>query len=143
MKWKEKFRAIWKNVFKITEEDEENFDEQHELTIKDRMIPLIHRTYPFEITDVERFNEHNLKFTIEELQEAIKHTKQRAPGISGITKIHLTQAPQKTINQILEIFNACLNIGYFPDTFKTSRMIFIPKPGKLYMMQKIIDQFPS
>ena len=63
---------------------------------------------------------------------AIKNTKQRTPGITGITKIHLIEASRKPLLQFLDIFNACLNFGYFPDTFKTQKIIFIPKPKKKF-----------
>ena len=81
-----KFREVWKKVFQISEEEEELFDDQHENNIKERMIPLLNRIIPLEITEEGRFNEENSKITMEELVTTIKSTKQRALGITGITK---------------------------------------------------------
>ena len=94
------------------------------------MEPLINRIIPNASFNVNTFNEENRKITLEELIAAIKNTKQRAPGLSGITKRHLIEAPRKTLLQLLNIFNPSLNLGYFPDAYKTSKIIFIPKPNK-------------
>ena len=74
----------------ISEEEEEQFDKNHEDLIRERMAPLIDRIIPFETTDENHFNGINSKITIEEIQKIIKETKQRAPGMTGITKRHIT-----------------------------------------------------
>ena len=55
--------------------EKENFNENHENYIKKRMIPLVHRTVPYEITDETRFNNLNPKLTIEELTTTNNHDR--------------------------------------------------------------------
>ena len=124
------FKEKWEKVFRISEDDDELFDHDHENMVRDWLVPRVDRIVPFDVIDNDRFNDLNPKVTYEELMSAIKETKQRAPGLSGITKRHLMEAPKKTIEQILNIFNACFNTGYYPDGYKLAKMIFIPKPGK-------------
>ena len=126
----EKFRRKWRKIFQISEEEEEDFDDQHDALIKTRMIPLIHRTTPYAVIDNNRFTPLEPAFGMEELTSAIAGTKQRAPGLSGVTKKHLEEAPLRTRVQLLELLNACYNVGYYPDVYKTAKMIFIQKPGK-------------
>ena len=66
-----KFREVWKKVFCISEEEEEQFDEDHEDLIRDRMAPLIDRIIPFETTDENRFNGTNSKITTEKILKMI------------------------------------------------------------------------
>ena len=94
------------------------------------MVLLIHRIVPYETTDENGFNNNNIKITVEDLQTAINSTKQRAPGLTGITRRHLIEAPRKTFQQLLNIFNSCLNLGYFPDTFKILKLIFLKTKNK-------------
>ena len=115
-------------VFRITE-DEKLFDEEHEDAIRDWLAQNVPRMVPSDTIEEERFNATNPRITVDEFNETIKQTEQRAPRLSSITKRHLTEAPPRTLQQILDIFNAFLNTGYYPDAFKMAKMIFIPKPG--------------
>ena len=38
--------------------------------------------------------------------------------------------PENMLEQLRQIYNASLTMGYFPDQLKIAKMIFIPKPGK-------------
>ena len=44
---------------------------------------------------------------------------------------------------MLDIFKPCLNFGYFPNTFKISKMIIIPKPNKIQKIRNIFVQHRS
>ena len=61
-------------VFQISEE--EDFDKDHDTEIKERMVPLLNRITPHEITDEIRFNIDNWKITMEELKTTINTTNQ-------------------------------------------------------------------
>ena len=55
-----------------------------------------------------------------------------APGPDHVTWRHLKSLVQDSA--VTEVFlwiaNACLSVGYWPQFFKTSRTVIIPKPGK-------------
>lgn len=60
-------------------------------------------------------------FTIAEIESAIKNQKQNtAPGLDLITPKMLTMAVGAKCLAILDLFNACLKISYFPNILKIS-----------------------
>ncbi|KAH8329756.1 hypothetical protein KR074_011685, partial [Drosophila pseudoananassae] len=54
----------------------------------------------------------------------------KAPGDDGINAIALKMLPPPSIQLITRIYNRCLEIGYFPSTWKRGQVTMIPKPGK-------------
>ena len=54
----------------------------------------------------------------------------KAPGPDKITTTQLKNLPGKAIVQIYYIIKSCLHISYFPDSWKTAKIIPVPKPGK-------------
>ena len=74
-------------------------------------------------------NEADLISTCE-IKNIIKTFKQRAPGEDTLTKYHLEKVPPNMIRNLAIIFNASLTIEYYPQQFKNSIVIFIPKEGK-------------
>ena len=83
-----------------------------------------------EIANKKTHPKNNRKITIEELKTVVTNTNKKTPGIAGINKKHLTEAPIKKISQILDLLNSYSNLGYFPDAFNISKIILIPKPNK-------------
>ena len=66
-----------------------------------------------------------------EIATIIKYLKKRkSPGEDSICNILLKHLPKKALVMLTLILNACLQSGYFPDTWKCSKVIAIPKPGK-------------
>ena len=122
------FRNYWENkIFKITEEENANFDERHEILVTN------HNENHTDILEHSLTFDHNRDVeivTIEDIKSAINTTKQRSPGKSGITKLHLANIPPNMIENFAQIINSSLNLGYFPKVFKHAIMIFIPKPNK-------------
>lgn len=55
----------------------------------------------------------------------------KAPGGDGITVPMLKHASRKIVCQIYYIFSLSAALGYFPKAWKISRLVPIPKPGKL------------
>lgn len=123
------FRREWKNVFRISDEENDEFDEDHELIIKEWMETRLDRTFPSEITDLSKIRESG-EITEGELFHNLRTFKEKTPGFSGITRNMLLNSPTNIINSLINIFNASLSSGYFPDAFKISKIIFIPKAGK-------------
>lgn len=54
----------------------------------------------------------------------------KAPGFDLINKKVLEELPRKAVVYLTTLFNAILRVGYFPDLWKVSQIIMIPKPGK-------------
>lgn len=127
----EAFRKHWSKVYSITDEENEDFDEVHEEGIRERMGPIIDRTRPYHTVDSGRFSNdgYGSRITMEEFITALRSFKQKAPGFSGISKIHIARAPDVFLACILDVLNAAFSAGYFPHSFKTAKLIFIPKLG--------------
>lgn len=61
----------------------------------------------------------------------IKELKlKKSPGHDKIPNIVLRNLTKKGLSFLASIFNACLNISYFPSSWKHSLIIVIHKPGK-------------
>ena len=76
--------------------------------------------------------------TTGDILNIIRSFKEKAPGVSGITRNYLLKAPPIIIEQYTEIFSAAKSIGYFPDALKLAKIVMVPKPNK---PQDRIDSF--
>jgi hypothetical protein len=124
------FRGYWSRVFRISPEENAEFDINND-DIVNRFITENHnQTEPHMQSDLNRLAEQTRLITVPEVNKIINSFKQRAPGEDGITKHHLTNLPNKMIINFTKIINASLSLGYFPNIWKTSIMIFIPKLKK-------------
>ena len=87
---------------------------------------------PMEKWDVKIFKKKypNLIIYNEDIKEAIKNTKNRSPGNSGIKQPTLANLPDNLVEALTNLANAILTIGYWPKKFKHTILIPIPKPGK-------------
>ena len=73
-------------------------------------------------------------FSKEELKQAIaKYNDSSAPGPYRLSWRHLKFIikQDKCSSNIINIANTCINLGHWPDYFKQSSTIIIPKPNKL------------
>ncbi len=123
----------WENVFKITEEEDNNFDQQHSDHINRYITVNNNRVNTFPTVDLSRINTedyHTREITIEEIKTYIQRSKRKAPGSTKINNQILQKCTHKTLAQLKNIFNACLSIGYFPNIFKEAIIKFIPKKDK-------------
>ena len=59
-----------------------------------------------------------------------KLKKRKAPGVDDVTNAHLKNLPKTTIAQLLRIIQACIELQYFPETWKHATVVAIPKPRK-------------
>ena len=69
-----------------------------------------------------------------ELKQAIaKCNDSLAPGLDRLLWQHLKfiTNQDECVTNITNIANACINLGHWPDYFKQSSTIIIPKPNKL------------
>ncbi|GBM39391.1 RNA-directed DNA polymerase from mobile element jockey [Araneus ventricosus] len=71
------------------------------------------------------------KVKLSEIVEFIKNTKiKKAPGIDGVTNKMLKNLPLIILLKLANLFNYMLKLKYFPNCWKTARILPILKPGK-------------
>lgn len=69
--------------------------------------------------------------TFEEIHLILKNIKnKKSPGIDSIPNIALKNLPPKAVSLLVEITNAIMKLGHFPDAWKMAKVIPIPKVGK-------------
>ena len=123
----------WKDVFRISEEEDNNFDKQHADLVNEYINENHNRAATFSIAELNRLNTedyHTREITLEELKTYIRRSKKKAPGLTKINIQILQNCTNKSLEQLKNIFNACLSTGYFPDIFKEAIIKFIPKKDK-------------
>lgn len=86
------FRNIWRKVFKITEEENENYNQDNENTIKEWMQDKINDTVPNEPVELDR-TPNEKKISEAELLHSLRKFKEKTPGITGITRNVLMNLP--------------------------------------------------
>ena len=70
-------------------------------------------------------------FTSEEIEQKAKMGKKgSAPGDDNISYDLLQKSPNILFVKLMIILNFCLQIGYFPKTWKDAKVIMVQKPGK-------------
>lgn len=68
---------------------------------------------------------------IAEVQDAIANLKpKKAPGRDGISNHAIQKLPPNFISFLTLIFNAAMNLCFFPTAWKQAVVILIPKPGE-------------
>lgn len=122
------FRNHWQKIFTNDDDENNNFDYDHIEAIETELNENIDKILPQNTGDITRFHNTNLPpITIRELTKTLHTFKQKAPGPTGITTLHLKNLPNNMLKFLLYIFNNALSAGYFPDSYKHAIMIFLPK----------------
>ena len=119
------FREHWSNIFRISDEENEDFDQETEREIGD--ILSINQDI---FNSLDRITHYEHATSRGEIREIINSFKDKAPGPDKITKQHLTNLPINMIDNLVHIINSSINLGYVPSNWKTSIMVLIPKIGK-------------
>ena len=123
----EAFRNHWKHIFRNDLEDED-FDENNIDLVEGYIGAHEGDLTPYQLSDDSRLESLQCpSISLEEVKQTIKRFKQRAPGPNKITAIQLKKLPENMLQYFVNILNACLSSGYFPDTMKHAVMIFLPK----------------
>ena len=63
----------------------------------------------------------------------------KVPRPDRITAITLKKLTIKPIVQLYYIYKACLQLAYFPKTWKMAKIIPIPKPGQQTVPQQTLQ----
>ena len=129
------FRSIWSNVYRISDEENQNFDHNHETMVTDYLYEHQQQTQQYPFADLPRLDPNNyLTKPVTNRYDIILTIKDfknnKAPGESGIIKILLIQLPNSAIDRLKDIVNLSISMGYFSIVFKNRIIILITKPGK-------------
>ena len=127
------FQNIWRNIFKISDQENLEFDPNHERIIKDYVNRNEFQLEQYQRADTDRLDPTNYltrPVTTLDIKIIIKQFKHKAPGKSGINKILLMKLPDVAIDKLKDIFNSTISLGYFPIILKNGLIILILKPGK-------------
>ena len=74
--------------------------------------------------------DYNVPFTMGELKEALKKSKDTAAGLDNIHYQFLKRLPESCLNVLLNVYNDVWESGDFPPSWREALVIPIPKPGK-------------
>ena len=124
------FRNYWQKVFKISDEENIEFDQNHEVAVMENLTVNAESLEPLNHTNYELLKTETDLVYVKEVKDLIKSLKQRSPGEDNITKYHMSELPDNSLKNYTKILNASLATGYFPKIWKVALMIFIPKPSK-------------
>ena len=125
------FRDHWEKIYDGRDDEDNDFDDDNIDTVIGNVVNNYENTVPYDTGDLNRLNPTDFPpMTLADLKDYIKRTKQRAPGPTGITSLHLKHLPVNMLNYLLYIFNHSLSAGYFPDKLKIATVVFIPKGNK-------------
>lgn len=94
----------------------------HSKDVESSIRELNHLTVNF--PEIERARKSEVECLIKKLK-----TK-KACGFDDITNRLIKNIPSLMIDKIVEVFNACLRLGYFPKDWKVAKVIALDKPGK-------------
>lgn len=90
--------------------------------------PLAHSAYAWEGEGNAELDED---FSVAEVRAVLHRLNTKsAPGPDGITNKALRNLDDESIEQLTAYMNECWNAGAIPNSWKTARIIMIPKPGK-------------
>ncbi len=95
--------TTWKDVFKITDEEDNNFDKQHSDQVNEYIYANLNRVNTFPTVDLSRLNTenyHTREITLEELKTYIRRSKKKAPGSTKINIQILQNCTNKTLEQL-------------------------------------------
>ena len=142
----EVFRRIWRNIFSIPDNINVQFDQDNEEMVMNYLRESTGNMEPYRVADLSRLDTRDpliRPVTANEIKCIIKGFKNRAPGISAISRIILMNLPNNSIDRFSSLTNIMLSMGYHTKEFKNGLLVFAHKPGKTLKTPKVTDQPPS
>ena len=127
------YNKTWKNVFRISPEENINFDQQNEDRVENFIRNNKQRIEPYHTADLNRLEADNYltrPITSKNITDIIKEFKNKAPGKSEINKQILANMPTIAIDRLKQILNLAISMGYFILLLKNGILIFTNKPNK-------------
>jgi hypothetical protein len=96
------------------------------------------------VTHIPNIRKNLPAFTLSELKQVIKQLNpHKAPGFDLIAAYMLQKMLPEGLQTLLYIFSAMTKLEYWPVPLKHTKIIMIPKPGKIPLMSHHIDQSVS
>ena len=126
-------RSFWKNIYRISEADNDLFDEDTEEMVMEALEEGSERLTPAVNIDFGQLNSDDpiiTPITEADVLRIISKMKNKSPGSSKIRKPEMVNLPPVMVSRLVHIFNASLACGYFPQVFKAAILTLIPKAGK-------------
>ena len=74
--------------------------------------------------ETEFCTETKVKFAVD------KFGGKKAAGPDGLKPFILQKLPECALGRLTLIYRACLTLGYVPEAWRRSKVVFLPKPGK-------------
>ena len=128
------FKETWASeIFRITEQENTEFDMENERRVEEFLDQNDHRMNPYLNANLNRLDANNFltkPVTLMDIIRIITNFKNKAPGESGLTRNMLLNVPRSALERLLNIINILLSMGYFSIYFKNGHMIMAPKPDK-------------
>lgn len=122
----------WRNIFKPHNSDE--FVNNNTILIDNWFINnsnVFQSSKTINMNNLQPLDPLMRPINFTEFTRTLKNVKKhKAPGPSGITFFVIQHLPFNYFKIIINIYNAIISSKYWPLIFKTSNMIFAPKPGK-------------
>ena len=129
----EVFRAFWSKTFTITPEENRRFDQDNERLVLETLRDRHNDITPYETVDLSRLDPANpliAPVEVDEIKFIIRSFKNKAPGLSQVNKIILSQLPEEAIRFYKEMTDETISMGYFPVAYKKGLFRFKGKPEK-------------
>lgn len=126
----ETHRGIWKEVFKITPEENAEYDIDKEEEVERYLNANEEKITTYQRSDLNRLQgAYNIDtlITQDEIKTIMNTFKNNTLGETNINKIILKNMPESAITKLQTIFNLTLSLGHFPTKFKTALAKMIPK----------------
>ena len=132
---KEQAKAMskyWSDIFTVYNTEE--FNNENTRMVEDWFENIRETIEKVEdIINYDNFSEEHpimRPFTIEELNKAINHTRNKTPGISGMRITQIKNLPPNCKQIIINIYNGIMVTKHFPEIIEKIKMSFIPKLNK-------------
>ena len=123
--------SSWKNVFREhTGNEFDNENVKNVLQWYKEQEPSLQFTKIISFKDLPSDHPIYRPMECNEIKKAIRFTKDKSPGLSGIRQKHLDLLPSNCITILNNIYNSILSTRYFPLIVEHIKMIFINKPNK-------------
>lgn len=112
----------------LADELERRFTTTDNDVMEDRQLHTMEREAA-ELLEAEPIQLDDLP-TANEIRRIIRSSSAKAPGPDGIGNDDLKNLPRQAFALLIRIINACLMLQYFPDAWKTAKIVTFLKPGK-------------
>lgn len=127
------FRAFWSNTFRITPEENQHFDQNHEALVNQAIEDRIQDLLPYDTVDLDRLDPADpllAPIELDDIKRIVRGFKNKAPGQSQVNRVIFKNLPLCMAEFYLITLNETLSMGYFPIYYKQALLCFVGKPNK-------------